>query len=436
MNVFKTLLLLSITLPIISGYGQTFVSSKNGEIIKRPKSPKAAGTKTKFYEEDGFLVVYKKDYITKGILGDSINNRTALSIDLERYERPIISDSSRWVIITDFGSVTFKSSYISALEKELDLSNFNVIPSSIENRRRKRGAIGISCNIINSKTETIGTPGFKVMIALEWIVTDLSKDEEQLRFVTFGYSDSRTPDGYGYDIHSEKLKAFKDGVKSFITNKGFIGTVMSEADPIVFDEDEAIEITLPTKNILNSKSKVLKQATNSSVTVITDLGHGSGFFISEDGFLLTASHVINDAFEIEVQLNNGPILPAIIIRQNEDLDIALLKIEGRGFKALDINSDYLGETGDQVWTVGTPADVKLGQTISGGIISGKRFIEEQNYIQTDASINLGNSGGPLITEEGHVVGLVLAKIIGQSIEGLSFAIPINDVIKGLNLKFK
>ena len=78
----------------------------------------------------------------------------------------------------------------------------------------------------------------------------------------------------------------------------------------------------------------------------------------------------------------------------------------------------------------------MGQTVSKGIVSGYRNLEDKNYIQTDVSINSGNSGGPLLNAEGVVIGIVVAKITGNDVEGLGFAIPIDEAVKGLNIKFE
>jgi len=84
-----------------------------------------------------------------------------------------------------------------------------------------------------------------------------------------------------------------------------------------------------------------------------------------------------------------------------------------------------------VYAIGTPSDIELGQTLSKGIISGKRLFNQKQYIQTDVSINSGNSGGALIDPQGNLLGIISAKIVGVGIEGLGFAIPIKYINESL-----
>jgi len=86
--------------------------------------------------------------------------------------------------------------------------------------------------------------------------------------------------------------------------------------------------------------------------------------------------------------------------------------------------------------IGTPASLKLGQSVSSGIVSGKRVINIQEFIQTDVSINPGNCGGPLIDQNGKVIGIVVKKIVGRDYEGLGFAIPSKLAFECLNLVYE
>ncbi len=183
--------------------------------------------------------------------------------------------------------------------------------------------------------------------------------------------------------------------------------------------------------------EIIKNSIKSSITVKTEYGHGSGFIISSDGYALTNYHVINDADEIEAIFSGDLKLPAKVVAYDKKRDVALLKIVGDGFCPFAINEDKnKNPVGTEVIAIGTPKDINLGQSITKGIISGKRVFEEQNFIQTDVSINKGNSGGALINLKGEVVGIIVRKIIGEDVEGLGFAIPVNEAIKVLNVKFE
>lgn len=155
---------------------------------------------------------------------------------------------------------------------------------------------------------------------------------------------------------------------------------------------------------------------------------GSGFIINKDGYILTNNHVVENATDITVKLGDGRELKAKVIGRDPKTDIAIIKIEASNLPVIPFgNSDKL-EVGEPVMAIGNPFG--LNQTVTTGIVSAKgRFIGEgpyDNFIQTDASINRGNSGGPLINTNGEAVGINTAIFspTGGSI-GIGFAIPID-----------
>ena len=167
-------------------------------------------------------------------------------------------------------------------------------------------------------------------------------------------------------------------------------------------------------------------------------GAGSGVIISEDGYLLTNAHVITNsdngktADTIKVRLTNGKEHEAKLIGSDTDSDIALLKIDAKGLSAATVgNSDSL-KVGEQVLAVGNPLG-ELGGTVTYGIISAtNREITVENnkmtLIQIDAAINPGNSGGGLFNTKGQLIGIVNAKTTDVTVEGLGFAIPVNEAV--------
>ena len=167
-------------------------------------------------------------------------------------------------------------------------------------------------------------------------------------------------------------------------------------------------------------------------------GAGSGVIITEDGYLLTNPHVITNsqngklADAIKVRLTNGEEYEAKIIGNDSDSDIALLKIDGKKFNAATVgNSDSI-KVGEQVIAVGNPLG-ELGGTVTSGIVSAtNREITVENnkmtLIQIDAAINPGNSGGGLFNTKGELIGIVNAKTTDVTVEGLGFAIPVNEAV--------
>lgn len=164
---------------------------------------------------------------------------------------------------------------------------------------------------------------------------------------------------------------------------------------------------------------------------------GSGFVISSDGYIITNYHVVKDVSNITVFFSDETSYDASVVGGDEDNDIAVLKIDAEGLQPVVLGNSGSIEVGENVYAIGNPLG-ELTFTMTGGLVSAKdRSVTNSdgtamNMIQTDTAINSGNSGGPLFDRYGQVIGIVSAKLSGSggssaSIEGLGFAIPINDV---------
>ena len=164
---------------------------------------------------------------------------------------------------------------------------------------------------------------------------------------------------------------------------------------------------------------------------------GSGFVLSSDGYILTNYHVINGASSIQVAFVDGSTYPASLVGGEEANDIAVLKIEAEGLTPVLLGDSDNLVVGEQVCAIGNPLG-ELTFTFTSGYVSAKdRSItmqsgEVMNMLQTDTAINSGNSGGPLFNLYGQVIGITTAKYSSSSsssasVEGIGFAIPINDV---------
>ncbi|MEK7658310.1 MAG: trypsin-like peptidase domain-containing protein [Patescibacteria group bacterium] len=174
----------------------------------------------------------------------------------------------------------------------------------------------------------------------------------------------------------------------------------------------------------------------------TQIGGGSGFIISEDGYVITSNHVVADTTaEYTVILSPQKKYPAKVLSRNPINDIAVLRINGDNLPYIELADSNNIELGEEVVAVGNALG-EFSDTLSAGIVSGlSRYItafggidhQMQNLrglIQTDAAINPGNSGGPLVNMEGQVIGINTAMIMGA--QNIGFAIPINYVKKDLD----
>lgn len=161
-------------------------------------------------------------------------------------------------------------------------------------------------------------------------------------------------------------------------------------------------------------------------------GAGSGVIISEDGYILTNHHVINGANTIKVTLRDQTEYEAQLIGADESSDIALIKVDAKGLSAATFGDSSQLAVGDYVVAIGNPLGT-LGGTVTDGIISAlaREVTIENNdmtLLQTNAQVSPGNSGGGLFNANGELVGIVNAKDSATEVEGIAFAIPINNVL--------
>lgn len=170
---------------------------------------------------------------------------------------------------------------------------------------------------------------------------------------------------------------------------------------------------------------------------------GSAFMISTDGYIVTNAHVVEDADAVAVTFVDGTELDAEIIGMDKSMDVAVLKVEGENLHALKLGDSDAVRVGEFAIAIGDPTGRELAGTTTFGIIGATaREVNidgrTNTYLQTDAAVNPGNSGGPLLNMAGEVIGITSAKTVtasydefGNAIsaEGLGFAIPINDAMK-------
>ena len=194
------------------------------------------------------------------------------------------------------------------------------------------------------------------------------------------------------------------------------------------------EVYAANANSVVSINTTITGGTNIFGQVTESASAGSGFILTPDGYIVTNYHVVEDASTIKITLYNGDTYDAVYIGGDEDYDIAVIKIESSGLQAVTLGNSEGLNVGDRVLAIGNPLG-ELTFSMSGGMVSSvNRTINVSgtpfNMIQTDTSINPGNSGGPLFNQYGEVVGIVSAKYssyANAAVEGLGFAIPINDV---------
>ena len=260
---------------------------------------------------------------------------------------------------------------------------------------------------------------------------------------------------YGYAKRPSKLKKFffgfmffiiissgsifiysmflKSNVKSYNTSPNTTATRLynyKEQEDNNFLEDA-------TKSVVGI-SKIKNKGTSIfDLNLPENLGLGSGVIISENGYIVTNWHVAGEKYSTcYITLDNGNTYNGSVVWADSNLDLAIVKMKAGGLKFLEIEYEETLKLGQDVWAIGNPVGVEFQRTITKGIISGLNRtikIEEddaksymEDLIQTDASINSGNSGGALINKNGKLIGINTVKI--SSAEGIGFAVPI-EIIK-------
>lgn len=165
---------------------------------------------------------------------------------------------------------------------------------------------------------------------------------------------------------------------------------------------------------------------NSVVVVYTKTGVGSGFSIKEN-LIITNAHVVENNKNVDINLYDGTTIEGKVIKSDFDKDLALIKID-KSLIPLNTNEDKIS-IGQEVYAIGAPKDIPY--TMTKGIISAlDRKIGENTYIQIDASVNSGNSGGPLVDDSGNVIGIITLKI--NDAEGIGFALKASEMLDFVN----
>ena len=231
-------------------------------------------------------------------------------------------------------------------------------------------------------------------------------------------------------------RAFTIAARNVLAQSTFVKH-LENPDPLEHYKDFFADITLDIKyssDLQTFKSKVhqLKQA---SLTVRTINGHGSGVLIASNGYVLTNAHVVGDAKQVIVVVNDED-MEASVLRTDSIRDVALLQIT----KSIAATPAMLAKNkpgiGDNLYVIGTPLSESLIHTVTRGIFSAERLIKGHEYYQTDATINPGNSGGPVFNDAGGLVAISVAGLFSKAGAGLgvNYVIPIEDVLKALKIK--
>lgn len=289
-------------------------------------------------------------------------------------------------------------------------------------------------------------------IEVEWSAFDLINRKTVFKKTTKGFGKLRTPNFEGVQLLFEEALAaavHNLGADAQFHNLVFYGELPNYTPPHYEDpyempdqyflSKEPVSITQGAQYSNPAKGRF--KSINDSVVLLQKAGHGSGFYISSEGHILTNAHVVGNADRMRIVTSRkAEKLIADVLRIDRKRDVALLKLQklpnNRPVKPLPI-SLRKPAIGDDAYVVGAPSYTRLQDTVTKGIISAHRFDRKtkQPIIQADADVHGGNSGGPLLDEYGNVIGITVSSYIdgNGSLSGLNNFIPIIDALEKLDI---
>lgn len=290
-------------------------------------------------------------------------------------------------------------------------------------------------------------------IMVEWTVFDLLHRRNAYKVTTKGYARLRHPSYDGLIVLFEE--ALAASIHNLGADENFHDLVFYGAKPdsepgtyddwdeepvTMYDPDEKVTLALPVQSGKPVTGR-LEDIRKAAVMVEAGGGHGSGFFITKEGHILTNAHVVGHALRVRVvSAGKKEKMIAEVLRVNRARDVALLKLEkipeDLDYVVLPVRTESL-KVGEDVYAIGAPRLRKLQDTVTKGIVSAMRFDrkEKQPYIQADVDTYEGSSGGPLVDANGNLVGMaVLGYLVGpETMGGLNWFIPIDDALQKLRV---
>ncbi len=294
----------------------------------------------------------------------------------------------------------------------------------------------------------LGKYAGEVYLDVTWSVYDVVQQREIAQFTSNGYFLKSKASTTGF---MEAWRgAFAASADRLAGDADFVAAVSGKLGPTAQTADlpesgsaapsSAPVFVLPNLPLSQRPFHEVSDAvTGSVVTVVVGAGgHGSGFVVREDGYILTNHHVVGEAETVRVRFPSGLEMAADVVRRHKVRDVALLRVPVSGLKPLPLHLAY-PKVAAPVFVIGTPAQQVLEATVTRGIVSSIRpkglTGREPPLIQADAAVHGGNSGGALVDENGNILGVTVAVANsgGQATDSLSLFIPIASALEYLNM---
>jgi S1-C subfamily serine protease len=286
-----------------------------------------------------------------------------------------------------------------------------------------KGAEGSFC--FPSKLSAGGKVKGAAVLEVEWQIYSRLQRQVVARIRTrAGFESRRTIEG-GVDM--VVLDAFAETVKALVASEEFRKAFVGRAPTL----EEAMKPPKQDKIVLGGPAAApldIADAVGSVVLILAGDGHGSGFLVSGDGYVMTDQHVVGSAKLVTVRWPDGIEAVGEVVRSDRLRDVALIKTDPRGRDPLPLRSATL-RPGESVYAIGAPLEQRFQSTVTRGVVSAYRTIEGLRYLQSDVAISPGNSGGPLLDEHGAVVGMTKSTYrIENAPTGINFFTPTRDAL--------
>lgn len=270
-------------------------------------------------------------------------------------------------------------------------------------------------------------------IKVEWQIYSRLDREVVLKSVSEGnYKVTDSNSSGGLDAI---LGAFEEAATNLLANQEFY-SLISDAKRVVAKTESGAkfdEIVIKQgiyKKLLGSDG--LSKSRTNVVTVFAGDGHGSGYFISSEGHIMTNAHVVGGAKYVAIRMSDGSDVVGKVVRKNKRRDVALVKID-KSTTPITLRTRP-AVVGEEVYAIGSPLDEKFSATVSKGIVSGYRDEEGLDYLQSDVNVLPGNSGGPLLDKNGELVGMTVSGIMFHGApSGMNFFIPVYSALDSLSI---
>ena len=276
-------------------------------------------------------------------------------------------------------------------------------------------------------------------IKVDWQVFSTSDQKIVEVLSTEGEYVEKDPSSDADGVYGTIVFAFGSSLEKALSEKAFL---RAAARSEIAKEDAAKGTLASRQDIIKisgthpTAPKTVGEAIGSVVAIIRADGHGSGFLVSDDGYILTNEHVVKGVKQVKVRWSDGFETVGEVVRTEARRDVALIKTDARRRAPLNLRLENV-RTGEGLYAVGAPLDAKLQGTVTKGVASATRIVDGFAYVQSDVAVQPGNSGGPLMDEQSRVVGIAASMLQRNGAStNINMFIPVADALEFLRIKME